>query len=130
MLVGSDGGIYQTNNSVWKSTDGGRTFGRVTNGAAEPGSSPGYFARLAMDPSDPLRLWVASYSFFRTDNGAARWSRTNGPVGAPFAVVSPTDSNYVMAGDYRSLHFTSNGLDEQPIAAGNLSWPGHNRSRK
>jgi len=100
--------------SVWKSTDSGNTFSQVISGVAEPGSSPPYFARLWVDPSDPQRLWLASYSLFRTNNGAARWNRTNGPVGAPFVVVAPTNSNYLMTADYRWLYFTSNSLAEAP----------------
>ncbi len=100
--------------SVWKSTDSGKTFSQMINGVAEPGSFPPYFARLAMDPSDPLRLWMPSYILFRTDNGAARWNRADGPTGAPFIVVAPTDSNSLMTSDFRMLHLTSNGLAERP----------------
>lgn len=100
--------------SVWKTTDAGRTFSQVINGAAESGSSPPYFARLAMDPSDPLRLWLTSYVTFRTADGASRWKSTSGPIRAPFTVVAPTDSNFVMSADHRTLYFTTSGLGEIP----------------
>ncbi len=100
--------------SVWKTTDAGRTFSQVVSGVLEPGSSPSRLSGLAMDPSDPLRLWLSSYGSFRTADGAARWRAVSGPTLAPFTVIAPTDSNYVMSADYRTLYFTTAGLAEVP----------------
>ena len=61
--------------TLYKSTDGGVTFGRAQNGIY----SDTYIRPLVMDPSDPIRLWFGDYgeALSRTSNGATNWERVS-----------------------------------------------------
>ena len=106
-----------------RSTDGGATFSTATLGLGLTGGL--FIVPLAMDPSDPLRIYVGGTSIWRTDTGMATWtslgtlgsvSQTSGVMSA--VAVSPTDANFVMWGmSDGSLVRTNRALS---LNAGNL----------
>ena len=116
MVVLADGGYaavdYNTPTTMYastqglgfrRSTDGGATFSPATLGLGLAGGL--FIVPLAMDPSDPLRLYTGGTSIWRTDTGMATWTPlgmlgavppTSGVMSA--VAVSPTDANFVMWG--------------------------------
>src|SRR5262249_45907764 len=56
---------------------------------------------IAMDPSDPKRLYTTGAAIFRTINGATLWTRVTGTIsasGVTALAISPTDANYAVFG--------------------------------
>ncbi len=85
-----------------KSTDNGATFSTATQGL---GGSVLFITPLAIDPSDPRRLYTGGDQLFRTDRGMALWTnagnlrnttQTTGTLSA--LAVAPTDANHAMFG--------------------------------
>src|SRR5512143_105000 len=115
-LNGGDGGyvaIDPTNTSVLyaettrlaiiKSIDGGDTFADATTGITESSDNFGFIAPFVMDPGNPLRLWTAGRTAWRTSDGAANWTAasapfTTGDFPATAIAISPQDANYVLIG--------------------------------
>jgi uncharacterized protein (TIGR03437 family) len=93
--------IYAENTgiSIRKSTDGGASFARATDGILDGGL---FISPFVMDPSDPRRLWTGGAYIWRTTNGAGNWTRAsaitagNGLVSS--LAVAPTNPNYLLAG--------------------------------
>jgi photosystem II stability/assembly factor-like uncharacterized protein len=87
-----------------KSTDGGVTFARKTNGITESSGNFLFVTPYVMDPSNPDRLWIGGSQLWRTDDAAESWNAASRKVaGVNFPIVSaiavaPTDSNRVLAG--------------------------------
>lgn len=111
-LIGNDGGyvvidpakpstIYTLNTGglIRKSTDGGKTFAVATNWLFPSGFPFG--SPIVADPSDAGRLWTAGNSLWRTTNGASDWTQVGLAFQSSFSAiaVSPTDSNFVLAGN-------------------------------
>lgn len=116
MISGADGGysaidflspniLYAStqNTGFRKSTDDGGTFSSATFGINETGL---FITPVAMDPSDPRRLYTGAGSIFRTSDGAAFWNsigsiraiaETGGGSISAIA-VSPTDANSALIG--------------------------------
>jgi uncharacterized protein (TIGR03437 family) len=131
-ILGGDGGfaafdptnpniIYASfaGGRVYKSTDGGATFGQAEFGLND--TARFFVTPLVMDPSDPQRLWTGGNQIWRSDKGAAQWRRvinaTN--VRATAIAVSPSDANYVLVGGtVQGILRTSNAL----LADSNTSW--------
>ncbi len=106
--------VYAENNylSLKKSTDGGKTFVAATTGISNLGFE--FIAPLAMDPSDPSRLWLGGESLWRTRTGAENWSQASAPLkGSATAIaVAQTDANFVLAGTNQGyVHRTTIGLN-------------------
>ena len=114
-IYGGDGGygaIDPTNPNVLyastqrgafrKSTDGGMTFGNARLGISD---TTLFIAPLAMDPSDPQRLWTGGAKLWRSDNGGANWydsSLASSPTISAIT-VAPQDSNYLLVGTISGL---------------------------
>lgn len=87
--------------SLVKSTDGGATFAPATAGVTGNFS---YVAPFVLDPGDPQRLWMGGDALWRSDDGAAIWSRASLPLGAngldlvSAIAVAPHDAQRVLAG--------------------------------
>jgi hypothetical protein len=113
--------------SLQKSTDGGVSFQSAVSGIFDSNFLP--VAPLAMDPSDPQRLWTAGGAIWRSTNGGASWSRAStvnqndvDDVDSAGAIaVAPTNPNHVLVGGgvlgriYRSTNALSSG--------GSTTWP-------
>ncbi|HBZ01088.1 MAG TPA: hypothetical protein DEO84_07190, partial [candidate division Zixibacteria bacterium] len=100
---------------IWKSTDGGDTWNRLSTGLPAPSSTVGRIG-LAIAPSNPDIIY-ASYSndpgnligFWRSTDGGANWSsRLISPAPSTFSGfgwyfgriwVNPTNANTVYFGD-------------------------------
>jgi uncharacterized protein (TIGR03437 family) len=84
-----------------KSVDGGKTFAAATGGL-DSGEGAAANSQLAMDPSNPARLYLGgNRKLWETTNGAASWHPASPNLGSkPLCVVavSPTDVNKVFAG--------------------------------
>ncbi len=115
--------IYAETNglSLRKSKDGGGKWTGATNGINNSGF--GFIVPLAMDPSDPERLWLAGRTLWRTKNGADSWTPASAPLKGTTATaitIAQTDGNFVMAGtDHGYIHRTTIGL----ISSGDTVWP-------
>jgi sugar lactone lactonase YvrE len=85
--------------TIRKSTDAGKSFSSAVFGIADGGS---FINPYVMDPSESQRLYTGGDYLWRTSNGASNWSRASAltaGVGKVTAIaVSPTDSNYALAG--------------------------------
>jgi uncharacterized protein (TIGR03437 family) len=116
------GNVYAENTylSLKKSTDGGKNFVQATTGISNIGFE--FIAPLAMDPSDPTRLWLGGGSLWRTRNGAENWSQASAPLkgSATSIAVAQTDANFVLAGTNQGyVHRTTIGLNSNA----DTDWP-------
>jgi uncharacterized protein (TIGR03437 family) len=102
--------LYAENNglSLKKSTDGGKKWVAATTGISNIGF--GFIVPLAMDPSDPNRLWIGGGNLYRTKNGAESWTQASALLNgrATAIAISQSDSSFVLAGTdqgsiYRSI---------------------------
>ena len=148
MILGADGAysaidplrpnvLYAStqNGGLRKSSDGGATFSIANLGLTEAT----FINPMAMDPSEPRRLYMGARGVFRSSDGATTWQNATGPlanatIGA--IAVSPIDSNTLMAGfsdgtiirTDRMLSFPAGGVLTAPndVAArprqGAVSW--------
>ncbi|HEV7669543.1 MAG TPA: hypothetical protein VGS22_13550 [Thermoanaerobaculia bacterium] len=88
--------------SIQKSTDGGTTFNDVTGDIDDNGFL--YIAPFGLDPSEPRRLWTGGAFIWRTDDGAATWTRAStGVAGDDDSLVSavgiaPSNAHRVLVG--------------------------------
>ncbi len=96
LYVSTQGGNFR------KSTDNGASFSIATQGLA---GGVLFIAPLAMDPSDPLRLYAGGDQLFRTDFGMSNWTNlgtlrfTTTNTGTLSALaVAPVDANHAMFG--------------------------------
>ncbi len=107
--------------SFVKSTDGGSTFGSAISYLDDDAL---FIAPLAMDPSDPQRLWTGGNFIWRTTNGAGIWSRgsslTAGSSQVSAIAIAPADSNRMLAGMPDGfIHRQENAL----TATATTQWP-------
>lgn len=87
-----------TNLTIQKSTDGGVTFNRATDGITGDGFP--FITRFEMAPSNPQVLWIGGNQLWRTTNQAESWT-AGSPVldSAVYAIgIAPQDENIVAAG--------------------------------
>ncbi|MDX2031955.1 MAG: BACON domain-containing carbohydrate-binding protein [Blastocatellia bacterium] len=110
MILGADGGysaidaqrpdvLYAStqNGGVRKSTDGGQTFSIANLGVSEAT----FINPIAMDPSEPRRLYMGARGIIRTSDGATSWQNVTGPIANATLgaiAIAPTDANFLMAG--------------------------------
>lgn len=91
------------NTGIRKSTDQGGTFSSATLGLTENGL---FITPIAMDPSDPRRLYTGGANLFRTTNGASLWTSGGSFRGLSFSgsasisaiAVSPLNSSRGVVG--------------------------------
>ncbi|MBK8313867.1 MAG: hypothetical protein IPL01_07490 [Acidobacteria bacterium] len=116
MINGADGGysavdfinpntLYAStqNTGIRKSTDAGATFTAATFGLTESGL---FITPIAMDPSEPRRLYTGGQNLFRSANGATSWTSVGsfrsisaGGSGTISAIaVASTDPNRALIG--------------------------------
>lgn len=113
-----------TNLSIYKSTDGWATYDQAISGI-DPRDNFLFVTPLVMDPSNPQRLWTAGAHVWRTDDGAASWSRASVQLGGKDSsvstlAVSPADPDRVLAGTSQGyLHRTAAAR----TATGETVWP-------
>lgn len=108
--------------SLRKSTDGGKTFGRVTFGIDDPSNSFPFITPFAMDPSDGQRLWIGGVSVYRTTNGAANWTKASLPLNSgqvSALAVAATNANHVAMGTSAGRIFLT---DTALTANENTTW--------
>ncbi len=114
-VIGQDGGyvaidpanalnVYAESDglSLARSTDGGHTFALALDGITS-GTFP-FLVPFALDPLNPLRLWLGGDSLWTTADGAAHWSRASFPLGdnaldlTSAIAISAHDDQLVVAG--------------------------------
>jgi len=97
--------FYQTINSrIYKTSDGGATWKRISNPFINNSAFPG---GLALDPKDKDRVFVAtSQGVIASANGGATWKKQSSPAvfNAGSIAVEPADSKilYAQSGDYQN----------------------------
>jgi hypothetical protein len=136
-ILGGDGGfvavdpthtnvLYAENTglSIQKSIDGGKTFLGATGGIVDFNFL--FIGPFIMDPTDSQRLWTGGDFLWRTNDGAAHWSRASAKiVGTKFNAISaiassPANPNQVLMGTAEgTIHRNSAALS----ANGNTRWP-------
>ena len=101
ILVGTTGA------SLFRSPDGGQTWGRL--GAPFPGDSQ--VRALAVDPSRPSVVYAGSnYGIFRSNDAGATWLKLDSPMDGLHIwsiAVDPSDSNTLFAGTSPPFLFRS-----------------------
>jgi hypothetical protein len=114
-VIGQDGGyvaidpsnplnVYGESDglSLARSTDGGHTFTLAIAGIS--GGTFPFIVPFALDPLNPLRLWLGGDALWTTADGAASWSPASFALGAnaldlvSAVAVSPHDDQLVVAG--------------------------------
>ena len=113
ILYASTTNFIDTTNSIYpfptyairKSTNGGESFTTPRSGIFEASNLPNVLAGLAIDPSNPQRLWSGATSLFRSENAGAGWTPifflgSNGIFNTTLSAIgiAPTDSRSVLAG--------------------------------
>ena len=101
---------YYHQGILLRSFDGGDTWSR-TNSIVD-----GHGASLAVDPRNPLRLYVGTWyrGVYRSSDGGGTWQAINQGLptsGAPFMAmaVDPTNSQRVYLGMEGSVYYSGNG---------------------
>jgi len=135
-ILGGDGGfvavdpthtnvLYAENTgpSLQKSIDGGKNFVGATAGIVDFNFL--FIAPFIMDPTDSQRLWTGGNFLWRTNDGAAHWSRASAKIaGTKFNAISaiassPANPNHVLMGTAEGvIHRDSAALS----ANGNTHW--------
>jgi len=109
-----------TGGGIFKSTDGGNTWNKVTHGLPEDGVVQ---ANLAIAPSDPKRIYAAVASahalgIYRSDNAGENWSRITtdsrpasriGGGDLPVPAVDPKDADTVYSASVVTWKSTDGG---------------------
>ena len=102
------GGYRYTGSSydyhVFRTTNGGGSWQDVSGPV---NSQP---QDIAVDPTNPNRAWVATYSgIWRTTNGGGAWQKNSGYVYAYGITVDPKNTNRLYAGYYKNCHVSTDG---------------------
>jgi photosystem II stability/assembly factor-like uncharacterized protein len=101
-----------------RTRNGGGSFTGVLRGITEPSGNFAFIAPLAMDQTNPDRLYAGARYFYRTDNQADQWTRissrlldqTEGYVTA--VAVAPSDASRVLFATSTGYVFrTANALE-------------------
>lgn len=87
-----------TNLSIYKSTDGWKSFAPATSGIA--GDKFLFITPFVLDPADPKRLWTGGGRLWHTTNGAGTWGLASAQLQGQVSTIAvfPTDSDRVLAG--------------------------------
>ena len=100
--------------SVQKSYDSGSTFSPSENGIDSSELALGAAPALAIDPTDPQRLYLAAVHVWQTDDGANTWTAVSPALGPGIALqalaVAPADPNTVYLGNTNGVYVTTNAL--------------------
>jgi hypothetical protein len=118
--------------NIVKSVDGGSRFVRATRGLDPvmsdnlgPDANFLFVTPLVMDPANTQRLWTGGDFIYRTDDGAAQWTKASAvlPGGGLVSAIAvgPGDGNTVAIGTSKG-DILVNGRALQ-TAAGSV-WPG------
>jgi hypothetical protein len=136
-ILGGDGGfvavdptatnvLYAENTglSIQKSIDGGQNFLNAVGGIADNNFL--FIAPFIMDTTNSKRLWTGGSYLWRTDNGAARWSRASARIAGSLhssvsaIASSPVDANVVLMGTAEGVvHHNAAALSAKATTA----WP-------
>lgn len=107
-----------------RSRNGGRSFFTTLRGITEPSSAFSFIAPLAMDPTNPDRLYAGARIFYRTEDQADNWRpistqlpAAQGTVSA-IAVSPANPARVIFATSQGFLFRTSNALE----ADGSTVW--------
>lgn len=87
--------------SFVRSSDGGLSFRRATNGITEPATNFFFIAPYRMDPSDSNRLWTGGRGVWRSSDGGQNWTAASGllsEASITAVAIAPTDPNRVLVG--------------------------------
>lgn len=111
---------------MWRTTDGGDNWTNITAGL--PDSL--YFSYIAVDPSDPQRLWVTASGFvdsakvYESKDGGNTWINISRNLpNLPANCITAQDSSashLIYVGMDRGVYYLSDSLDEWQLYAENL----------
>lgn len=112
--------LYSENTdlSIQKSTDGGKTFSKASTGISDPPGNFPFITIFVMDPTNPQRLYLGGKSLWRTDNAAGLWSQASRAITSPQGfgfiasiAVAPSNANHVLVGsDEGFIHRLDNAV--------------------
>jgi photosystem II stability/assembly factor-like uncharacterized protein len=109
-IYANDPGFFA---GVFKSTNGGDTWVRVTDGALSNlySSFGWYFGNIRVDPQDANRVYVLGVPLYRSTNGGSNWSNVTGSmhVDQHDLFIDPANSNSLIGGGDGGAYFTVAG---------------------
>jgi photosystem II stability/assembly factor-like uncharacterized protein len=95
------------NGGVFRSDDHGDTWTRMT----DINPRPFYFSRIAVDPKNDKRVYIAGWDFSVSDDGARHFRRSSASVHVDFhaITVDPQDPDRIFVGNDGGLYITQDG---------------------
>lgn len=98
---------------VYKSTNGGDNWARVTDGALSNlySSFGWYFGNIRVDPQNANRVYALGVNLYRSTNGGSSWSSVTGSmhVDQHDLFIDPLSSNSLVAGGDGGAYVTDAG---------------------
>jgi hypothetical protein len=115
--------------SLFRSLDGGNTYSPVIDGITEPAGNFLFIAPVALDPSEPKRLYIGGHFLWRSNDRGDSWEQaspllksTQGSISA--IAVSPADPNIAIFGTSGGQLFnTASALTSTNTTTWNSSSP-------
>lgn len=85
---------------IWRSTDGGDSFSQILGNGGHYGSQGWYNISLAIDPTDPNRVFSGGVNYYRSTNGGSSFSQyaNNVHVDHHAAAFAPSDPTQFWVG--------------------------------
>lgn len=98
---------------VYKSTNGGDTWARVTDAALSNlySNFGWYFGNIRVDPQDANRVYALGVTLYRSTTGGSSWSAVTGSmhVDQHDLLVDPADPSFILAGNDGGLYLAVTG---------------------
>ena len=103
-VASSDASIVYvgTLSGIFKSTDGGESFSRLTNVNNIPYLGQLCVHGIAIDPGNPQKVYMSTNeSFWRSSDGGGHWERTSTTLPQSYTIaIDPTDTSVIYLGSY------------------------------
>jgi len=95
---------------IWRSTDAGATWTKTTATGASCASQCWYDLSIAVDRTNPARVYMGGFSFYRSDDSANTFTNIGTQIHVDHhAIAFGSDPNVVLVGTDGGVYRTANG---------------------